>query len=50
MLSAIGIGVGGVIAFAASGLLRTLLYEVSRRDPLVFIGSSIAVAAIAIAG
>lgn len=35
MLSAIGIGVGGVIAFAASGLLRTLLYEVSTRDPLV---------------
>jgi len=50
MLSAAGIAVGAAIAFAASGLLGTLLYEVSTRDPLVFAGSAAGLAAIAIAG
>jgi putative ABC transport system permease protein len=50
VLSAAGIAAGAVIAFAASGLLGSLLYEVSARDPLVFIGSAAGLAAIAIAG
>jgi putative ABC transport system permease protein len=50
MLSGAGIAAGAVIAFAASSLLRSLLYEVSATDPLVFIGSALALAGIAIAG
>jgi putative ABC transport system permease protein len=50
MLSGAGIAVGAVIAFAASGLLRSLLYDVSATDPLVFISSALGLAAIAIAG
>jgi ABC-type antimicrobial peptide transport system permease subunit len=50
VLSGIGIVIGAVIAFAASGVLRTLLYEVSARDPIVFAGSAAGLAAIAIAG
>jgi putative ABC transport system permease protein len=50
MLTAIGIAVGGVIALAAAGVLRNLLYEVSTRDPMVFIASAAGLAAIAIGG
>ncbi|HEX6162740.1 MAG TPA: FtsX-like permease family protein, partial [Vicinamibacterales bacterium] len=50
MLSAFGIAAGAVIAFASSRLLGTLLYEVSATDPIVFIGSALALAAVAIAG
>jgi putative ABC transport system permease protein len=50
MLSAIGIAAGGLLAFATSGLLGTLLYEVSARDPMVLVGSAVGLAAIAIGG
>jgi putative ABC transport system permease protein len=50
MLSAAGIAAGAVLAFAASGVLGTLLYEVSARDTSVFAGSAIGLAAVAIAG
>jgi putative ABC transport system permease protein len=50
LLSGAGIAAGAVIALAASGVLRTLLYDVSTRDPMVFIGSAAGLAAIAMAG
>jgi putative ABC transport system permease protein len=50
MLSGAGIAVGTAIALAASGLLRTLLFDVSATDPLVFAGSALGLAAIALAG
>jgi putative ABC transport system permease protein len=50
ILSGIGIAAGAVIAVAASGVLGTLLYDVSARDPIVFVGSAIGLAAVAIAG
>ena len=50
MLSGVGILAGTVLAFASSSLLRSLLYEVSATDPLVFIGSALGLAAVAIAG
>jgi putative ABC transport system permease protein len=49
-LSAAGIAVGSVIALAAAGVLRNLLYEVDARDPIVFAASAAGLAAIAIAG
>ena len=39
-----------MIALAASGVLRSSLYDVSATDPLVFIVSSFSLAAIALAG
>jgi len=50
ILSGAGISAGAVIAFASSSLLRSLLYEVSATDPLVFISSALGLAGIAIAG
>jgi putative ABC transport system permease protein len=50
ILSGAGIAAGTVIALASSNLLRSLLYEVSATDPLVFISSALGLAAIAIAG
>ncbi len=50
LLSGAGIAAGAVIALAASGVLRSLLYDVSARDPLVFVGSAAGLAAIAMAG
>lgn len=50
ILSGIGIAAGAVIAMAASGVLGTLLYDVSARDPIVFLGSALGLAAIAIGG
>ncbi len=50
LLSGAGIAAGVVIAFAASGVLRSLLYDVSARDPMVFVGSAAGLAAIAMAG
>ena len=50
LLSAAGIAAGAVISLFASGLLRNLLYEVSTNDPVVFIGSAVGLAAIALAG
>lgn len=50
LLSAFGIAAGAVIAFASTRLLGTLRYEVSATDPMVFVGSALALAGIAIAG
>lgn len=50
VLSAAGIAAGAAIAFTASGVLGTLLYDVSARDPLVFAGSAAGLLATAIAG
>jgi ABC-type antimicrobial peptide transport system permease subunit len=50
LLSGAGIVAGLVIALAFAGVLRTLLYDVSPRDPLVFTGSAAGLAAVALAG
>jgi putative ABC transport system permease protein len=50
MLSGAGILAGAVIAFASSSVLRSLLYQVSATDPLVFLASALGLAGIAIAG
>jgi putative ABC transport system permease protein len=50
ILSGFGILAGTVLALASSSLLRSLLYEVSATDPIVFIGSALGLAAVAIAG
>jgi putative ABC transport system permease protein len=50
ILSAAGIVAGAVIAVAASGVLRSLLYQVSATDPMVFAASALGLAGIAIAG
>lgn len=50
MLSGAGIAAGLVIALASAGVLRSLLYDVSPRDPLVFAGSAAGLAAVALAG
>ena len=50
LLSGAGIVAGLAIAFAASGVLRSLLYDVSVRDPIVFAGSALGLGAIALAG
>ena len=50
MLSGAGIAAGAIIAFAASGVLRSLLYQVSATDPIVFVASALGLAAIALAG
>jgi len=50
LLSGAGIAAGALIAFAASGVLRSLLYDVSARDPIVFAGAALGLAAVALAG
>lgn len=50
ILSATGIAAGALIAGAASGVVRSLLYDVSATDPIVFIGSAVGLAAVALAG
>jgi putative ABC transport system permease protein len=50
LLSGAGIAVGAVIAFASASLLRSLLYDVSATDPMVFAGSALGLAGIALAG
>ena len=50
LLSGAGIVAGAVLAFAASGVLRSLLYQVSATDPMVFAASAFGLAAIALAG
>lgn len=49
-LSAAGIVVGGVIAVAASGVLKSLLYGVSTTDSSVFALSALGLAAVALVG
>ena len=50
ILSGAGIAAGALLAFAASGVLRSLLYQVSATDPVVFAASAFGLAAIALAG
>ena len=50
ILSGAGIAAGAILALAVSGVLRSLLYQVSATDPLVFAGSALGLAAIALAG
>jgi putative ABC transport system permease protein len=50
LLSGVGIAAGAVIAAAASGVLRSLLFGVSATDPLVFAGSALGLAAVALLG
>ena len=50
ILSAAGIAAGALIAGAASGVVRNLLYDVSATDPIVFLGSAVGLAAVALAG
>ena len=50
LLSGAGIIAGALLAFAGSRVLGSLLYQVSATDPIVFIGSALALAAIALAG
>jgi predicted lysophospholipase L1 biosynthesis ABC-type transport system permease subunit len=50
LLSGAGIAAGAVIAAASSSVLGSLLYEVSATDPIVFAGSAVGLAAIALAG
>jgi putative ABC transport system permease protein len=50
ILSGAGIAAGALLAFAASGVLRSLLYQVSATDPIVFAASAVGLAAIALAG
>jgi ABC-type lipoprotein release transport system permease subunit len=38
------------MSLAAAGVIRSLLYDVDARDPMVFIGSAVGLAAIALAG
>jgi predicted permease len=49
-LSAIGICVGVGLALLASGVLRSLLFDVSATDPIVFAAAALALAAAAFAG
>jgi putative ABC transport system permease protein len=50
LLSAAGIAAGAALAFVASGVLRSLLYNVSATDPLVFAISAVGLAGVALAG
>ncbi|HYE85712.1 MAG TPA: ABC transporter permease, partial [Vicinamibacterales bacterium] len=50
VLSATGIVAGVILALASSGLLRSLLYDVSGRDPMVFAMSAIGLTGVAMAG
>lgn len=49
-LSAAGIAAGAVIALAASGVLGTLLYDVSATDPTVFLVSAAGLTVVALGG
>jgi ABC-type antimicrobial peptide transport system permease subunit len=46
---AMGIGIGLVIALALSRLMNGLLYELSPRDPGVFVGVSVVLLVVAVA-
>jgi putative ABC transport system permease protein len=50
LLSVAGIAAGALIAVAASTVVRSLLYDVSATDPVVFVGSALGLAAVALAG
>ena len=48
-VTAVGIGVGLVAAFAATRLMASLLFEVSSRDPAIFAGVAVALTAVSAA-
>jgi putative ABC transport system permease protein len=50
LLSIAGIAAGAIVAVAASGVLGSLLYDVSATDPSVFLASAAGLAVIALAG
>jgi putative ABC transport system permease protein len=50
LLSVAGIGAGAVVAVAASGVLGSLLYDVSATDPSVFLASAAGLAVVALGG
>lgn len=50
LLSVIGIVGGVALAWASAGAIASLLFEVSARDPLVFVGSAVGLAVVAAAG
>lgn len=50
ILSGAGILAGAVISLLAAGVIRSLLYDVDARDPMVFVASAVGLAAIALAG
>ena len=47
-LAVIGVGVGCVGALAATRLLRSLLFEISATEPLVFGGAAALLASVAV--
>jgi len=49
MLALIGIAVGGVAAFWATSVFRTMLYEVQPRDPVAYVGAAIVLLLVALA-
>ena len=50
MMSVAGIAAGALVAWAASGVLRTLLYDVSATDAAVFATAALGLAAVTLAG
>jgi putative ABC transport system permease protein len=49
-MSAAGIAAGALVAWAASGVLRSLLYDVSATDAAVFTAAAVGLAAVTLAG
>lgn len=49
-MSAAGIAAGALLAWAASGVLRSLLYSVSTTDAAVFAAAALGLAAVTLAG
>lgn len=50
LLSGAGIAAGAVMSIMAAGVIRSLLYQVDARDPIVFVASAAGLAGIALAG
>ncbi|MGE0360004.1 MAG: ADOP family duplicated permease [Vicinamibacterales bacterium] len=49
-MSAAGLGLGAAAAWAGSGVLRSLLYEVNATDTVVFAAAAVTLAAVTVAG
>jgi ABC-type antimicrobial peptide transport system permease subunit len=46
-LTALGLGIGLAAALAATGFLRSMLFEVKTTDPLTYAGAAVLLAAVA---